>query len=177
MNILLLFFIILSTATAALPDLTLQDFKNQDKHWQWSKSKQGTVVVFLSSICPCSNAHVGYLKSLREEYPNYTFLGIHSNADEKVPEASTYFSSLDFNFPILKDHQSKWANELKAYRTPHAFLIDQKGEILYQGGVTSSSDPKRAEHLYLKEALTLHQKGATIQSSRTRVLGCEIERN
>ena len=51
-----------------------------------------------------------------------------------------------------------------------------KGERAYQGGVTSSADPEKADSFYLKVTLKKFLAGEKIESSRTRVLGCQIAR-
>lgn len=145
--------------------------------FELQNDKKAHVIIFLSSLCPCSNSHVEYLKKLYAENPEFEFIGIHSNADEKSDVAKEYFKAANFPFPVLKDTHSKWANEFKANRTPHSFVVDQKGDIIYEGGVTSSSNPANAENFYLKDALSAVKMGQKIELTKTRVLGCEIARN
>ena len=150
----------------------------EDISHEWSeKNVKATVLVFLSSSCPCSNSHVQHLKELSQLYTNVKFIGVHSNADETFEEGRKYFSSKDLPFPVVRDVDSEWANRLKASRTPHAYLIDSKGEILYQGGVSSSSQPDKADDLYLKNVLSDFLSDKKIENSQTRVIGCEITRN
>ncbi len=179
MNFLIgLFFVCATSFAYALPPLeakTILDDKVISLKWQ-SNSKNH-VIVFLSSTCPCSNAHVEYLKKLHQENPDFEFIGVHSNADEKPETALSYFKLASLPFPVVKDQDSKWANEFKANRTPHSFVVNPKGEILYEGGVTSSSNPEKAEEFYLKDALSATKLGQKIKLSKTRVLGCEIARN
>lgn len=143
---------------------------------KWSEAPRGTVLVFLSSVCPCSNSHVAHLSELSQAFPEIKFIGIHSNADESKETAESYFRKLNLPFPVIQDNQSEWAERLKAYRTPHSYLISPVGDITYQGGVTSSADPKRADSLYLKVTLKKYLAGEKIEGSRTRVLGCQIAR-
>jgi hypothetical protein len=139
--------------------------------------KSGTVVVFLSALCPCSDSHISYLKGLKEKFPLFDFIGIHSNADEEVKITKEYFTKANLNFPIISDPKSLYANELGASRTPHSYLISNNGEILYQGGVTNSSKADKASEFYLFDALNSYQNGKKIKVTNSRVLGCEISRN
>ena len=142
--------------------------------WQ---EKKGTVLVFISSLCPCSNAHIEHLKTLAQKFPAINFVGIHSNADENAKNSKEYFAQQNLPFPVLRDEKSIWANRLKAYRTPHSFLISPAGAVIYQGGVTSSAEAKKAEHFYLQETLDRLLAGKKIETNKTRVIGCEIARN
>lgn len=141
-----------------------------------SKSKKGLVVVFLSSVCPCSNSHVKELIQLQKEFKEFDFIGIHSNQDEKMDEAKKYFTSLDLDFLIIQDENASIADHFKAQKTPHAFIINPKNEIIYQGGVSSSNRFEKAEHFYLREALTNLKNNKEIQQAQTRALGCYINR-
>lgn len=155
-----------------------QNLVNQKEFsWKWDQAKMGTVVIFLSSLCPCSQSHVEYIKDLAKEFPEFSFLGIHSNANESIEDSKSYFSHLSLTFPVIQDEKSYWANTLKALRTPHAFIIDKAGTTVYEGGVTGSSDPSRAKVFYLKTALKNYLAGSPIPQTKTRVLGCEIKRN
>lgn len=145
--------------------------------WSWSSAIKGSVVVFLSAVCPCSNGHITYLKKLKEEFPDYTFIGIHSNVDEDKTTSSAYFKEAKLNFEVIEDDKSRYADMFKAFKTPHSFIVSKEGKILYQGGVTGSSRAERAEEFHLYEALKDDQSGKSIKVSQTRVLGCEISRN
>lgn len=142
-----------------------------------AKTKKGLVVVFLSAQCPCSNSHVKELKELAGKYPEFSFVSIHSNADEAADMSKKYFEEAKLPFPVLQDPKSALADQLKAFKTPHAFLISTGGEILYQGGVTNSADQARATEHFLKEALDDVQAGRAVKTPQGRTLGCMISRS
>jgi hypothetical protein len=170
-------FLSLQCLAQPLPSIKALDLTTGESlEYKWSESQKGSVLVFLSSSCPCSHAHVGHLTELVKTYPEIKFIGVHSNADESLAESEKYFKSLNLPFPVIQDNSSEWADRLKAYRTPHAFLVTSEGELAYQGGVTSSADPKKADSFYLKVTLKKFLAGEQIESSRTRVLGCQIAR-
>ncbi len=142
----------------------------------WAESKKGSVLVFLSAQCPCSHAHIGHLSELAKTNPEIKFIGVHSNANETKAESERYFRSQKLPFPVIQDEASEWADRLKAHRTPHAYLVTPEGNLAYQGGVTSSADPAKADSFYLKVTLKKFLGGEVIESSRSRVLGCQIAR-
>ena len=133
-----------------------------------------TVVVFLSATCPCSNSHIPALASLRKNYPNIQFIGIHSNADERAATGKAYFEAARLGFPVIRDSETKYAKQFGAVQTPHAFVLNADGEILYQGAVTSSSVAQRAEHNYLQDALNDISAGRQPATSQRKTLGCYI---
>ncbi|MCB0406167.1 MAG: redoxin domain-containing protein [Bdellovibrionales bacterium] len=144
--------------------------------WKAAQAKKGTVLVFLSSKCPCSASHEKALRKLTKEFKDFQFLGIHSNQDEKVAVASAYFRKAALPFPVVQDTGAKLADAFRAFKTPHAFLIDPSGEQLFSGGIDDSKDHDRASHHYLKEALEAVRDGGKPNPQRVRALGCVIQR-
>ncbi len=140
------------------------------------KERKGAVVVFLSAVCPCSNSHIQELTTLSRDFPEFTFLGVHSNTDETKEQTQAYFKEAKLPFPVIQDNGARIADELKAYKTPHAFIVKSDGEVLYQGGVSSSRNFENADRKFLREALDDLQKGRAVKTPEGRTLGCVISR-
>lgn len=138
--------------------------------------KKGTVVVFLSAKCPCSNSHVQILKKLAGEFKDFSFVAVHANADEATELSKVYFKTADFSFPVIQDNGGRLADEFKALKTPHAFLLGADGKILYKGGVTSSHNGSTADRQFLRDALIDVAAGRTVKVAEGRTLGCMISR-
>ena len=175
-----LFFLVLGPCCFAKPLPPLQGVNlltSESLTLEWSHHKKGVVVLFLSSSCPCSNSHIPHLIKLSEDFPQFQFVGIHSNKNESQTDAELYFKSKNLPFPVLRDNNLEWANRLGALRTPHAYLISSEGEVLYQGGVTSSGEAEKADSFYLKVTLKKYLLGEKIEQSKSRVLGCQIARD
>ena len=136
----------------------------------------GSVFVFMSSKCPCSNSHVSVLKNLAGKFTKFNFYAVHSNADEPVADAQKYFRKAGLPFPVVQDSDTKLADLMQAFKTPHAFVLDNKGEILYQGGVTNSSNAPSADENFLDEVLSDLTAGKPARMSEGRTLGCVILR-
>lgn len=140
------------------------------------KDSHGAVVIFLSAICPCSNSHLQELRELSKEFSNFAFIGIHSNSDESQEESTAYFKNNPLPFPVIRDQKSKIADDFKAVKTPHAYIVNASGEILFQGGVSDSSDFSYANKKYLRMALVELQNGNKVKVAKSRPLGCAISR-
>jgi hypothetical protein len=141
-----------------------------------AEGQKGLVVVFLSAKCPCSNSHIAELKSLSHDYPDFKFVGVHSNVDEDVELSKTYFTTEALPFAVIQDDNTVIADEFKALKTPHAFVIQADGKILYQGGVSSSKTFAKADRKFLREALENIHSGQVVTTPEGRTLGCAIAR-
>lgn len=139
------------------------------------KSK-GLVLIFMSTKCPCSHSHVDLIKNLSGKHKEFRFLIIHSNPEETKAEAQAYFKTFASVIEVLKDEKTKIADLLKAYKTPHAFVFNEKGEIVYRGGVTNSAHASSAERQYLAEVLQDLSEGKKPRIDQGRTLGCVISR-
>ncbi len=137
---------------------------------------RATVVVFLSAKCPCSQTHVKHLGEIAREFKDFAFVGFVSNRDEDLKTAREYFAGLALPFPVYRDENAVIANRLGALKTPHAFLLDPKGAVVFDGGVSSSSNGLAADKYHLKLALSQMGEGRRPEPARVRTLGCEIRR-
>lgn len=138
---------------------------------------KASVLVFLSAKCPCSHSHEPTLKTLSEEYSKagIEFVGVHSNQDESAEMSKTHFNSVKLPFKVIEDPGAKIADQYKALKTPHAYII-QNGKVVYDGGVDDSADSSHAKTHYLKNALEEIKNNKPITVARARSLGCVIKR-
>ncbi len=141
-----------------------------------NEMKKVKVLVFVSRTCPCTQQNIPYINELVKEFPQMEFLGVHSvkGADSKlIDEVITEYKPL---FSIVDDKDLLIANILKANRTPQVVVLNEKNEILYNGGVTNRTNPKSADKLYLHNALVELAQNKPITEKETRSLGCVILR-
>lgn len=141
-----------------------------------SSQGKGLVVVFLSAKCPCSNSHIPLLKKLAAEFKDFRFLAVHSNGDEADSLSKAYFTKAELPFPVMEDKKSAVADELRAFKTPHCFVISPSGQILYQGGMTNSHNGAEADKQYLADALHDIESGKAVREANGRTMGCVIAR-
>ena len=141
-------------------------------------ASKATIVAFVSSRCPCSASHELELKRLSALYTpqGFQFVGVHSNQNEPIAEAQAHFKLVSFSFPVIHDERAALADQLGALKTPHVYVINPEGKVLYQGGVDDSHIQQTASKHYLADALNSISAGKDPQPSRTRSLGCVISR-
>lgn len=178
-GLILTFILIISQITLAsspIASLTGMDVLNKEARSFNTADTKATVIVFLSAKCPCSASHEELLKSLALQYKEFQFIGIHSNADESAEDTQKHFSAVKLPFPVVQDTGSQWANKFGALKTPHAFVLNSSGEIIYAGGVTDSHIGPTAKKQFLKEVLEDLHAGKASRHQEGRALGCYIQR-
>jgi peroxiredoxin len=141
-----------------------------------TEGKKGIVAVFLSAQCPCSHSHVPILKAMAAAHPDFAFVAVHANSDEKAEASKKYFTAQNIPFPVIQDTSQKLANEYKAMKTPHAYVLGKDGAVLYKGGMTNSANGPSATKAYLENALRDIEAGKAVSEPATRTLGCAISR-
>ena len=166
------FCVATSHAGAAISGLDLL----QNKPSEVRPGPKGTVAIFLSARCPCSNSHLGIVKKLAQDFPAFAFVVIHSNADEAISEARQYFRQAELDLPVLQDEHDKLADQFKALKTPHAYVLSPEGAVLYRGGVTNSANGPSASQQLLRAALEDVSAGRPVKTPESRTLGCVIAR-
>lgn len=141
------------------------------------QSAKATVVVFLSATCPCSVSHEKSIKNLSEKYSKegFEFIAVHSNQNESVELAKLHFKTAGLPFPVVEDRGASIANNLKALKTPHVYII-KNDQIVYEGGVDDSNNAAEAKNPYLANALAELIENKPITVAKTRALGCQIKR-
>ena len=127
----------------------------------------GTVITFLSTKCPCSNSHLPHLLELQKDFPQFSFIGIHSDKMGKKGDVQAFFKEKKVTFPVLLDSKLKLANAFKAIKTPHVFVINSEGQLLFHGGLTNSANFKFAKKLYLREALNKIKRKEPLEKLRS----------
>lgn len=176
----LLMLLSLTTTASALEPLTEIKGQNvvtsENVSFSFPSSSPFTVLIFMSAKCPCSASHEVLLKDLAEQYKEYSFVGVHANADEDAEITTAHFKAASLPFPVLQDMKGTLANKLGALKTPHAFVLNKKGEVIYQGGVTDSHVGPTAKRHFLKEVLEDLRAQKIPRHKEGRALGCYIQR-
>jgi len=161
------------------PTIEGLDLRNQAlASVDFSKAKFGTVVVFLSTNCPCSTGHEKTLTKLYTDFSKrgFQFIGVHSNQDEGLTQAGSHFSGSKLPFPVIQDPHATLANTFGALKTPHAYIVTPAKEILFRGGVDECHIAVNAKKHFLQTALDQMLDGKNPDPSEVRVLGCVIKR-
>lgn len=79
--------------------------------------------------------------------------------------------------PILIDEDGAVGRQYGARTTPHLYVIDAAGTLVYRGALDNAplGNPKGQPVNYLDEALTDCASGAAVRTSDTKAYGCSVK--
>ena len=157
-------------------DVSLSDYKGKI-----------VVMTFQSINCPWDKyrEEAGYqrvLNQLADEYESkdVQFIAINSNSDETVEQVKEYAENSPVPYPILKDPGNVVADEYGGVTTPHFFVIDKEGKLVYMGGFEQAPNtPEQCgemEEQYLVPVLDAVIEGKDLPFTVTKSKGCTIKR-
>ena len=141
-------------------------------------SSDATVVMFISTRCPYSNAYVGRMKALAEKYRPHgvSFVGIDADQNEPTAEVAAYAKAKAFPFPVLKATGDTVANAYNARVTPEAYVINSRGTLVYHGRIDNDMDPANVHVHDLANAIDETLAGKPVVKPQTKAFGCTIKR-
>jgi len=136
-----------------------------------------TVVVFLATRCPVSNAYNQRMESLYKEYSakGARFLFVNANVNEPAKEVADHAKEVGFTFPVYKD-SGNVAQLFNAQVTPETFIIDRQGIIRYHGAIDDAQNEARIKKHSLRAALDEMLAGKPVTVAETKAFGCTVKR-
>src|SRR5437667_7216118 len=161
----------------AIDDFKLPDDDGKDHSLNSLKGTKGTVVIFIATKCPVSNAYNDRMEKLAEDYKakGINVVGINSNNTEPSAEVKSHAAEKHLTFTILKDDGNKIADRLGANHTPEAYVIDTGGKLVYHGRIDNAQNPANITSSDLREALDEMLAGKPIQKTTSVAFGCSIK--
>jgi len=139
------------------------------------------VLVFWSAECPVSREYDEHYFIPR--YPSWKedgilLFGVDSNVHYDVAKIQAEVAARGTPYPILRDEGHRVADLLGAQTTPHVFLLDREGRLVYVGAVDDRTFRKKvATRVYLDEALAAVKAGRRPEPATTPPYGCTIVRS
>jgi peroxiredoxin len=137
-----------------------------------------TVVTFISTICPISNAYNDRMNDVYKEYSarGVKFIFVNANSNESASEVRQHAKDVGFDFPVYKDPRNIAADRFGANVTPESYVIDSSGIIRYHGQVDDNRNPARVRTQGLRLALDAVLAGKPVAPLETKAFGCTIKR-
>ena len=170
------------------PEFTLTDSKGTPHKLSDFRGKL-VVLEWLNHECPFVKKHYsgGDMQKLQKEYTakGVVWLSIISSAPGKQghrtgPQAEA--DTKDKNAAptaVLIDPAGEVGQKYEAKTTPHMFVIDKEGKIIYAGAIdsiksTNSADIAKAEN-HVRQALDAALAGKPVPNPETKPYGCSIK--
>ena len=171
----------------AAPDFSLTD-ANGRKHSLGENKGKWIVLEWFNPECPFVKKHYGSgnMQKLQKEYEGkgVTWMTIDSSAAGKegnlTPEAAAKkVSEWKINSTLLLDPEGKAGQAYGAKNTPHMFVINPEGKIVYEGAIDSKATPNPADiptsTNYVKAALDEAMAGKAVSNPDTKPYGCSVK--
>ena len=162
------------------PDFTLND--TAGKEVSLSDFEGKTVVLeWLNPDCPFVKRHykAGTMKKLATEYGGEGVVWLTINSTNYMDAAANgkFKAVNDLPYTILVDQSGEVGHLYGARTTPHMYIIDGSGELVYNGAI--DDDPRGGKGdgaiNYVAAALDQALAGNAVTTAETTPYGCSVK--
>lgn len=166
-------------STMPLADRALPNASDGRMTLAQAAGERGTVVIFWSNQCPWVDKYERRIFALVEAFQGrgVGFVLVNANDPTAFPEESQAQSAREnYGVPYLMDEGSQLARALGASRTPHVFVFNDAGTLVYAGGIDDSpADADNVENRYLQDVLQSLVEDTPVDVAKTKAFGCTIK--
>jgi cytochrome c biogenesis protein CcmG/thiol:disulfide interchange protein DsbE len=158
-KIALLLFVAISSLiaqaqVAKLPSVQLKDLNgNTIDTGTLSNDGKPIVICFWATWCsPCKKELNNYAE-LYEEWQEETgvkIIAVSIDDQRSVSRVAPYVNSVSWDFTVLLDSNKQFAQALGVNNVPHTFLVDGKGNIVWQHNNYAEGDEEELHKELLK---------------------------
>jgi peroxiredoxin len=173
---------------APAPDFTLTDLDGKSVSLSQYRGKV-VVLEWFNPGCPfVRNAHTaGSLKGLAEKHAGsgVVWLAINSGGAGKqgagVDANREGVTQFGMQHPVLIDETGKVGQLYGAERTPHMYVVNPEGVLVYKGAIDNSPDgegqsPEGGKLVnYVDGAISAVRSGAKVSPEETKAYGCSVK--
>jgi peroxiredoxin len=161
------------------PEFTLTSFDGKEVSLSDYKGKV-VVLEWLNTGCPFVLHHYENAKTmvnLAEKYKDVVWLAINSTNSTDAKTNLDFASKHKIACPILDDRDGKVGRAYVAKTTPHMFVIDTDGNIVYDGAIDNAPmDRVEGEKInYVDDALAALSTGKAVSIESTKPYGCNVK--
>lgn len=163
---------------SVVADFKLPDADGKEHTLASLKGSKGTVIIFMATKCPVSNAYNERMQKLSDDYASrgVNVVGINSNVAELAPEVKQHAAEKGLKFAILKDTGNVIADRFDAQVTPEAYLLDASGKLVYHGRIDNSRAGDSITNTELRDAIDAVLAAKAVEKSEAKAFGCSIKR-
>jgi peroxiredoxin len=145
---------------------------------------RGKIVVleWFNMECPFSLYHhktKNTMAQLAEKYKskNVVWFAVNSTNHTTPAANKTFAEKYKLSFPILDDRSGKVGRAYDAKTTPHIFIINPRGRIVYDGAIDDSPLGKKKEGVvnYVDNVLAELTTGKEVSTTNTKPYGCTVK--
>jgi len=175
------------TVGQSAPDYTLTDTHGAQHSLSDYQGKY-VVMEWVNHDCPfvVKQYKTGAMQSLQKDSTEkgVAWLSIGSSAEGKQGYYSTgTWNELTQNkgaspTAVLLDSHGKVGKKYGAKTTPHMFIVDPEGKLIYQGAIDDTPSADSADvpgENYVRSALDQHMAGQEVATPATKAYGCSVK--
>ena len=170
------------------PEFSLADAKGKTHSLADAKGKY-VVLEWFNPECPFVKKHYGSgnMQKLQKEYSGkgVVWMSIDSSAPGKEGNLSAEAAEKTIadwkmnSTTLLLDPEGKTGQAYGAKNTPHMFVINPEGKIVYEGAIDSKATPNpkdiESSTNYVKVALDESMSGKAVSNANTKPYGCSVK--
>lgn len=163
------------------PAFTLKDTEGKEHKLADYKGKV-VVIEWSNHQCPFCKRHAEQHTATKtlEKFAGkpVVWIGIDSSktAPEKTKDIAAWAKDTKLGYPILIDNGGTTGKAYGAKTTPHMFVIDQKGTLVYAGAIDDNpTGTKENARNYIAEAVEATLAGTAVPTAKTDPYGCSVK--
>lgn len=166
------------TIGGKVASLKLQTLAGEPLQLQSVGGQNGTLLIFMATKCPVSNAYNDRMAALAKDYAGRGFavVGINPNVTEPGEEVSKHAAVNGLTFTIVKDPGNVVADYFGASFTPEVYLFDKDWTLRYHGRIDDSRSQANITSQDARTAMDAVQAGKPVPVTETKAFGCTIKR-
>ena len=170
------------------PDFSLTDSKGKTQSVSQYKGKY-VVLEWFNPECPFVKKHYGSgnMQKVQEEFTKKGIVWL--TIDSSAPGLEGHLTSDQANAKMTEwktkqtalvlDPDGKAGQAYGAKNTPHMFVINPEGKIIYEGAIDSKATPNASDIAsstnYVKIALDESLAGKPVSKANTKPYGCSVK--
>jgi peroxiredoxin len=162
------------------PEFTAKD---QDGHDVDLAQLRGKIVVleWTNPDCPFVRRHYGAktMRTLSDRFKAQDVVWVAVNSTNYMDAARdrAWRTEQGFSYPVLDDHAGTVGTAYGAKTTPHMFVIDRKGTVVYAGAIDddAAGGSETTARNYVAEALDDVTAGKAVRVAETKPYGCSVK--
>ncbi|MBH30933.1 MAG: thioredoxin family protein [Candidatus Marinimicrobia bacterium] len=170
-------------ADLPLADVKMADVSGKKVSLNDAMGENGLLVVFSCNTCPWVDAWEDRYVKVSKKYQKKGVGMIAVNPNEasrkkgdSMDDMKARAKKAKYDFYYTVDEESKLASAFGATRTPHIYLFNKKGTLVYRGAIDDNARrPRKVESAYLMDAIDAMIAGKQIKTTSTKALGCSIK--
>jgi peroxiredoxin len=157
------------------PEFTAKGVDGKDYSLASLKGAKATVLAFTCNRCPVAIAYEDRFIDFQKKYADadVKFIAINVNTSDDLEAMKQRAEEKGFNFPYAYDASGDSARAYGARVTPHVFVLNAEGEIVYRGAFDDKQSEPTTPHV--ENVIKAVLQGKKPEVNETKPFGCGIK--